>query len=601
MTALQQPSPVKPANTRRKQKQSQRTVGRQLRPVLLLFAVTGLLLGGLGSRLAYLQLAKGDRNRQLAENNRIRILPKLPVRGLLLDRKGRIIADSRLSHSLFIWPLAQTSERWPETVQLLAEILEIPTEEIQTKVEQAEPNSPTLVRIARNLTPAQITAIEEYSIDLDGVEIDAEPIRSYPHGTLAAHVVGYTGEITSEELDALRERGYRLGDVIGRMGVERGFESQLRGEWGGQQVEVDGSGRIVRILGEKQARAGLNISLTLDLDVQRAAEAALDDRRGAIVAIDPHSGGILAMVSHPTFDPNIFSTRITHETWEALQSQGNPFINRAVRGYPPGSTFKVVTAIAGMESGKYPPGTILNTYGVINLGGMLMPAWNGAGFGPLGYEGALQWSSNTFFGQVAVGVGGVTLIDWSRRLGFGVSTGVELAEESSGLIADDEWKRERFNDWGWTIGDTANMSIGQGFTLTTPLQVAVLFAIPANGGYLVRAHFLKDERPADAWRKSLDLNSANVATVQRGLRQVVTAGTGQALAVPHLPPTAGKSGTAEAPPGETHAWFGAYAPYDKPEIVVVAFAEHSGGGGGSVAAPMVREVLETYFDVKPPQ
>jgi len=596
MTALQ-PPPVTQAPTRRQK--SQRTVGRQLRPLLLLFLLTGLLLGALGSRLAYLQLVEGDRNRELADTNRIRLLPKLPVRGLILDRKGRILVDSRLSHSLFVWPLAQNSDRYPYTVRKLAEILDVPAAELRAKIAEADPNSPTLIRVARNLTPDQLTAIEEYSSDLVGIEIDAEPLRSYPHGTLAAHVLGYTGEITGEELEEMRDDGYRLGDVIGRMGVERGLESHLRGEWGGQQVEVDGSGRIVRILGEKPARAGADVQLTLDLDVQRAAEAALGDRRGAIVALDPNTGGILAMVSRPTFDPNIFSTRITEETWRKLQAKGNPFVNRAVRGFPPGSTFKVATAIAGMETGKYPPGTILNTYGVINLGGMMMPAWNGAGFGPLGYEGALQWSSNTFFGQVGVGVGGEALIDWSRRLGFGSPTGVELSEEAGGLIADDAWKRERFDGWGWATGDTANMSIGQGFTLATPLQVAVMFAVPANGGDLVMAHFLLDDRPPEAWRTSLDLAPETVATVHRGLRQVVAAGTGKALNVPSLPPAAGKSGTAEAPPGENHAWFGGYAPADDPEIVVVAFAEHSGGGGGSVAAPMVRQVLEGYFGTAP--
>ncbi|AFZ44308.1 peptidoglycan glycosyltransferase [Halothece sp. PCC 7418] len=576
-------------------KRKSRTVGRKLRPAVLLLLITALLLGGIGSRLGYLQLVEGERNRQLAENNRIRILPKPPVRGNILDRNGKILADSRLSYSVFIWPLAKTEPNWNHTVNQLAEILEMSAADIISRVEEVPVNSPSLVRIARGLTPEQVTAIEEYNYQLTGVELDIEPVRDYPHGEVAAHLLGYTGEITGEELAADESDEYRLGDIIGRMGAESAFERQLRGEWGGQQVEVNGAGRIIRILGEKSAKSGGNVTLTLDLELQKAAEAALGDRIGAIVALDPHTGGVLAMASRPTFDPNIFSGRITPETWQKLQAKDNPFVNRALRGFPPASTFKIVTATAGMESGQYPPNTVLNTYAYLNVSGVRFGEWNRAGFGPMGYVQALAWSSNTFFGQVGRGVGGEVLIDWARRYGFGTETTLELPAETSGLIADEAWKQERF-DWGWSDGDTVNMSIGQGFTLATPLQVAVMFAVPANGGYRVNPHLLKTDQGYPPRKVSMNLKSSTVRTLQEGLRAVVSGGTGTAVRVPSLPPAAGKSGTAEAPPGKAHAWFGAYAPYNNPEIVVVAFAEHSGGGGGSVAAPMVREVLETYFN-----
>lgn len=581
-------------STRPRQRKS-RTVGRQFRPAVLLLVITALLLGGMGSRLGYLQLVQGERNRQLAENNRIRLLPKPPVRGNILDRNGKILADSRLSYSVFIWPLAKAEPNWDDTVKRLAEILELSAAAINRRVEQVPENSPSLVRIARGLTPEQVTAIEEYSYELTGVELDIEPVRDYPNGEVAAHILGYTGEITAEELAQDETGDYRLGDTIGRMGAEAAFEKQLRGEWGGQQVEVNGAGRILRILGEKTAKSGENVTLTLDLDLQKTAEAALGDRIGAIVALDPNTGGVLAMASRPTFNPNIFSSRITPETWQKLQAKDNPFVNRALRGFPPASTFKIVTATAGMESGKYPPNTVLNTYAYLNVAGVRFGEWNRAGFGPMGYVQALAWSSNTFFGQIGRGVGGEVLIDWARRYGFGTETTLELPAETSGLIADAAWKQERF-DWGWSAGDTVNMSIGQGFTLATPLQVAVMFAVPANGGYRVNPHLLKTEGNNEQWRVSMNLKSSTVNTLRQGLRAVVAGGTGTAVRVPSLPPAAGKSGTAEAPPGKAHAWFGAYAPYDNPEIVVVAFAEHSGGGGGSVAAPMVRQVLETYFD-----
>lgn len=575
-------------------KRQSRTVGQQLRPAVLFLLVTVILLGGMGARLGYLQLVQGEQNRELAEENRIRILPKPPVRGNMLDRNGNIIADSRLSYSAFLWPLAQAEPNWEATVNRLSEILNMSVEEITSRVEDVAVDSPELVRIARGLTPEQVTAIEEYNSELSGVELEIEPVRDYPYGETAAHILGYTGEITQEELD---QRGdeYRLGDVIGRMGAEAAFEQRLRGEWGGQQVEVNGAGRIIRILGEKDAKSGGNVTLTLDIELQKAAEEALGERVGAIVALDPNTGGVLAMASRPTFDPNIFSGKITSEAWQKLQGKNNPFVNRALRGFPPASTFKIVTASAGMESGKYPPDTVLDTYAYLNVSGVRFGEWNRAGFGRLGYVGALAWSSNTFFGQVGRGVGGETLIEWARRYGFGEETTLELPGEAGGLIADDEWKRERFNR-GWSEGDTVNMSIGQGFTLATPLQVAVMFAVPANGGYRVNPHLLQSEGDGGQWKVPMNLQDSTISTLRQGLQRVVTNGTGTVLNVSTLPPAGGKSGTAEAPPGKNHAWFGGYAPNDNPEIVVVAFAEHSGGGGGSVAGPMVREVLEAYFN-----
>jgi penicillin-binding protein 2 len=592
MTVIQPPSGSRQSTPR--------TVGRNYQSVFLMLFVSVFLVGAISARLGYLQLIQGDRNRQLAENNRIRLIPKQPVRGNIFDRKGRVLASSRLSYAVYLWPIALKKGDWQSTRARLSHILKIPEAEIQKRVERAGFNSPSLIRIERDISPAQITALAEYSHQLEGVEVDIEAVRNYPNGDLASHVLGYTGELNDEELSKRRSEGYRIGDIVGQMGVEQAFESTLRGEWGGQQVEVDGAGQVLRVLGQKKAKSGKDVQLTLDLKVQKAAEAALGNRKGAIVALDPNNGGVLAMVSRPTFDPNIFSTRITQDTWKQLQGKGNPFVNRAMRGFPPASTFKVVTATAGMESGKYSPDTILPTYAALQVGNTAFGEWNKAGFGPLGFVGALAISSNTFFGQVGRGVGGPTLIEWSRKYGFGQKTGIELSEEAEGLVADETWKQKVYK-WEWTVGDTVNMSIGQGFTQATPLQLAVMFAVPANDGYRVKPHLLKDNEDSKSWRKSLNLKPSTIKVLQKGLRQVVSGGTGTVLNVEHLPPVAGKSGTAEAPPGKAHAWFGAYAPADKPEIVVVAFAEHSGGGGGKVAGPMVLQVLEGYFDKKPTQ
>ncbi|MEM8641721.1 MAG: penicillin-binding protein 2 [Cyanobacteria bacterium P01_G01_bin.54] len=590
------PTTLQPAS-RVGRKQTPRTVGLNYQSVFIMFVVSLVLLGGIGSRLAYLQLVEGDKNTALAEDNRIRTIPRQPVRGTILDRRGKLLTSSRLTHSAYVWPLAQKHRTWEHTVERLSQILNLPPEEIRTPVEAVEYNSPTRVRIARNLTPEQVTAIKEYSSELAEVDVDVEHVRVYPNKSVASHILGYTGELNAEELAARRSQGYRLGDIVGQMGVEESLERLLRGEWGGQQVEVDGAGQVVDILGEKDAKAGKNVTLTLDIELQKAAEKALGNRKGAVVALDPNDGAVLAMASYPTFDPNIFSSRITEKQWKELQGEGNPFVNRALQGFPPASTFKVVTAVAGMEEGKYPPDTVLPTYAYLRVGGTAFGEWNRAGFGPMGYVRAMAWSSNTFHGQIGQGIGGPALIDWSRRFGFGSRTGVELGSESEGLIADDEWKQKHF-DWKWTVGDTVNMSIGQGFTQATPLQVAVMFAVPANGGYRVKPYLLKDDTDKTQERVSLDLDPTTIETIRKGLRAVITGGTGTVVGQPGIPTPAGKSGTAEAPPGESHAWFGAYAPYENPEIVVVAFAEHSGGGGGKTAGPIVAKVLQAYFAQK---
>ncbi|WP_017316961.1 penicillin-binding protein 2 [Mastigocladopsis repens] len=595
MTLLQPPQLARKKETR--------TVGRGFQPLFLII-FTLLMTSGIGARLAYLQIVEGANHRQRAEANRIRMIPKQPERGNIFDRNGKLLATTRYPRSVYLWPMAHTKPSWQIVGPRLSQILNIPVEEMEKKLDEAGSNS-SLVRMARDLNDAEITALKEYANELKDVEVHTEAVRYYPHGKELAHVLGYTRELTPQQLKDKKQEGYRLGDVIGQMGVEKAYEQVLRGEWGGQQVEVDGKGRPIRVLGEKQAKAGNDIHLTIDLDVQKAAEKALNGRDGVIVALDPNNGAVLAMVSHPTFDPNIFSKRrLSKKDWESVQGENHPLLNRAVSSaFPPASTFKIVTATAGMESGKFSPNTVLQTYGSLTVGGVTFGEWNHSGFGPLGFAGALAWSSDTFFYQIGRGVGGPTLIEWTRKYGFGEKTGIEFeSEETKGNVPDEAWK-QRVWKMPWTVGDSINMSIGQGALQTTPLQVAVMFSVPANGGDRVKPHMLKDQEEAKSWRESLNMKPSTIKVLREGLRKVVAEGTGKVLNVPTLPPVSGKSGTAEAWKRRVkanHAWFGAYAPADKPEIVVVGFAEHSGGGGGSVSAPMVLEVMEEFFQKKSP-
>jgi penicillin-binding protein 2 len=578
-----------------------RTVGRSSQS-LFFIVFTLIMMTGVAARLGYLEIVQGPQLRKRAEANRIRIISKQPERGNIFDRNGKLLASTRYPRSVYLWPMAHTKPEWSIVAPRLSQVLEISQEDIEDKLIQAGPNSSSLVRIARDLNEAQITALKEYETELKNVEIHTEAVRYYPHGQQLAHVLGYTRELTAEQLKERVKNGYRLGDVIGQMGVEKAYEKTLRGEWGGQQIEVDGRGRPLRVLGEKEAKAGNDLHLTIDINVQKAAEKALGTTRGGIVAIDPRNGAVLAMVSYPTFDPNIFSKqKLSQKDWESVQGKQHPLVNRTLSAFPPASTYKIITTTAGLESGKFTPDTVLQTFGSLTVGGVTFGEWNHAGFGPLGFPRAMAMSSDTFFYQVGRRVGGPTLIEWSRKYGFGQKTGIEFAdEESRGLVPDESWKQKAWKI-PWTVGDTINMSIGQGALQVTPLQAAIMFAVPANGGYRVQPHLLKDNEQAKNWRTSLNMKPTTIKVLRDGLRKVVTEGTGQRLNVPTIAPSSGKSGTAEAGAGRpNHTWFGAYSPSDKPEIAVVAFGENSGGHGGTDCGPMVLQVLEAYFQNKYP-
>ena len=577
--------------------QRARKVGRKSQSVVLMMACVGLIVGGLGGRIAYLQLLEGTQNRQRAENNRVRLIAKMPERGRILDRKGRVLAGTRLTHSVYLWPLALKQTDWGKTLAKLAVLLNVPEADIKKRLEQEGYNSASLVKVARNISPQQITALAESSNELPGVQIDGETSREYIHGDLAAHVLGYTGELTDENYIKLRKEGYRLGDVIGKMGIEATYEKQLRGAGGGQQVEVDGAGQVVRVLKDKPSRSGKDITLTLDLDLQKAAAEALNGVTGSIVAIDPKNGAVLAMVSNPGFDPNIFTRRVSQEAWNRLTSLNDPFLNRSLQTFPPASTFKIVTTVAAIESGKFTGDEIFQTYPSLTIAGTRFGEWNHAGFGPLGFSGAMAHSSDTFFYQVAQEMGGAPIIDWSRRFGLGALTGIDLVDEMDpGLVPDAAWKLKH-EKIEWSIGDAVNMSIGQGALLTSPLQVAMMFSVAANGGFRVKPHLLKDNEEARSWREDLKLKPKTLNVLKEGLRGVIDYGTGEALNGGAVT-ISGKSGTAEDLGDGSHTWFGAYGPTEKPEIVVVAFGERTGGGGGSLMGPKAKQVVEAYFTIK---
>ena len=563
-------------------------VGRQ--PGLLM-ALVLLFCAAIGARLGWLQLLHGPEHRAMADENRIRLIPRDPVRGRLLDRHGQVLATNRLTYRLYLQPRLVGNRQWPALRDRLASLLGIPAERLEEQRRRGKDSVDDYhIPLAGPLTPVQVLRFREQAASLPGAEVSMDVLRSYPNGSLAAHVIGYTSNLTEEEYKRLREKGYRFSDRIGRSGLESTYESHLRGEWGGQQLEVNAAGRVQRVLGDKPARAGRDLRLTLDLNLQRAAERALDHvGKGAIVALDPQTGEILAIASRPGFDPNIFSNGPTTAQWNDLNRPEAPMLNRALQGFPPASTFKIVSTIAGLESGKFSPDSTLPTMGSFCYQGQCYSD-HGA-YGSIGFQKALAVSSNSFYYQMGLKVGPDDLFKAARRMGYGSHTGVEIRdEETAGLLGDPAWKKKVIGE-PWNSVDTITSAIGQGAVTVTPIQMARLYAAVANGGWLVTPHLVQRAAP----RQWLGLKPETLRVLREGLRMVVTEGTAKILNDSTLPPVAGKTGTGEDPPRPDHAWFGGYAPAGKPNLVIVAFGENSGGYGGTVAAPMVKTMMEAWF------
>ncbi|MCY7277880.1 MAG: penicillin-binding protein 2, partial [Phormidesmis sp. CAN_BIN44] len=434
------------------------TRSRRSHRSVLLFMVATTLISGCMFRLAQLQIVQGQRNRQLADQNRIRPLSIVADRGNILDRRGVPLAANQLSRSIYLYPREQSMQQWQDSAEKLSKILDVSAEEILKKLNQVGYRSAVPARIYRNLTPHQFVALAEGG-QIPGLEIQAESSRHYPNGNLAAHILGYIGEATADDLKANPD--FPMGMLLGQMGIERIADPSLRGKWGSHLIEVDSVGKELRMLGEQKPTSGADLRLTLDLKLQQAAEKALNNQRGAVVALDVKTGAVLVMASGPTFDPNLFTRKISTQEWKDLQGKEQPFLNRSLQGYPPGSTFKIVTTSAGIQSGKFSTGSTLPTFGAINIGGTLFHEYGGAGYGTIGFRDALAFSSNTFFYQVGMAVGPDEISKWGHRLGIGETSSMGLEGGSHGVIPTPEQKQKLYGE-PWYGGDTVSMSIGQG-------------------------------------------------------------------------------------------------------------------------------------------
>ena len=587
-----------------------------------------LVLLLLASRMWQLQIVHGEHYAALADGNRMRRLSITAPRGVIRDREGRVLADNRLAFTVSIVPggLAENREA---VVARLSRILGRSPEEIEAALQadqRAYPYEP--LRVARDVPPEVAVAVEEQRMDLPGVMVEQEPIRRYPAGSTASHVLGYLQLASPADLAAYE--GYRPSDLVGRIGVERAYEEYLRGERGFQQVEVNALSRPIRVLGSVPPVPGNDLVLTVDLELQRAAAAAVAEQLerlkrepgrlgppggGAVVVLDVKTGAVLALVSYPEYDPNMFLTGDRGAYFAQLEKDPlSPLFNRAIQGaYAPGSSFKPVTLLAALERRVTTPDEVYVATGVVDIGGRVFRDWTVTRglppAGPVDAVSAMERSVNDYFYVMGSRAGIQAIAATARALGLGSSTGLDIRpQDAAGLVPDPAWKRAAHGEL-WYPGDTANVSIGQGFLQVTPLQLAVMYAGLANRGavyepYLVQA--IISPSGEEIYRREprllsyLEASPASWNAVHRGLLAVTSGERGTARAAFASFPirVAGKTGSAQVAPGrDTHAWFAAYAPADNPEVAVAVVLEY-GGGGGAAAAPVACRVLAAYFHLE---
>jgi penicillin-binding protein 2 len=573
-----------------------------------------MLIGLIFLRLWFLQLVSGDYFRQRSETNRIRVQDLPPWRGIIMDRHGVIMVDNRPSFDLLVVP-----EDVPDPGLLgrrLGQMLHLDSAGLAAQVEAARRHNLSLIRLKSDLNWSELALVETYKNELPGVFVQVFPKREYRTKTLAAHVLGYLGEITEAQLKSGRYPGYKMGDTLGRAGVELAWEDYFRGRRGFRRIEVDAYGRELGELDQQLSTPGANLSLTLNPRLQEEAEACLQDRVGAIVALEPHTGRILAMASSPTFSPELFERGMSTAEWEKIaHHKDHPLENRAIRGqYPPGSTFKIVMAVAGLEEKVITPQTVITCTGSLESGHHTFHCWKKSGHGGVNLERAMAASCDVFFYQLGRRLGIERIAKWSRRFGLGAPTGLRLDKELPGLVASPAWKMARFKT-PWTEGDTLSVAIGQGYNLTTPLQMALVMATVANGGIVYEPQLVeKIESPSGevlyafkpVVRHRLEASPRTLEVVQNSLVAVVSRGTGKRAALSQVE-VAGKTGTSQVVSLEkekgskqlrkfkNHAWFVAYAPAAEPRIAVSVIVEH-GGSGGDAAAPLARRMVARYLN-----
>ncbi|MEK6743084.1 MAG: penicillin-binding protein 2 [Nitrospirota bacterium] len=574
---------------------------------IVLFAVV------LFFRLWYLQVVKGATYQELAESNRIRPIKIRPPRGIIYDRHGRPLVENALTFDISIVP--EDAPDLEDSIARLASIVKMRPEAIRSALEQAESvrGKYEPVKIKEEAPWDEVALAEARQNDLPGVIVEPEHRRHYPYGGMASHQFGYIGKLTRSQK---KQEHVDTGLLVGQGGLEKVYEKLLSGTAGRRMLQVNAAGMKVKDLGIEEPKPGTDLYLTLDLDVQRAAEDALGSRAGAVVAMDPNSGEVLALVSHPTYDPNLFPRGISPRDWVKLSNDpSHPLYNRAIQSvYPPGSTFKIVVSLAGLDSGKIDPDEKITCTGSLRTGRRAFRCWKRGGHGQVDFHKGLVESCDVYFYTMGDRMGFDHVAEYARKLGLGSKTDIALADEKPGLVPTAAWKREKVRE-PWYPADNFINSIGQGFMQVSPIQAAQMIGAVANGGVFYQPMLLKRTRNrgtgaekvfAPQEKRRAVFKPEALEAVRSALLGVTSeaGGTAHGAATP-LAAVAGKTGTAQViaqkvaggkltATTQDHAWFVAYAPADDPKIAVAVVVEH-GGHGGAAAAPVAKKVIEEYM------
>ncbi|HAX45532.1 MAG TPA: penicillin-binding protein 2 [Nitrospina sp.] len=605
--------------------ESSENVRKKIKIYVILVVVSFVCLW---MRVWYLQILKGEDFMGRSEENRIRKVSLPAYRGTIKDRNGETLVNVRPSFNLYVTP--EDAKDLPNSLAFLSAKFEVDGDKLKEDISQSRPFKNVLIK--RDISRQEVAYVEENKMRLPGIHIKVEPLRSYVYKDLAAHILGYLGEVSKEKLKNSAYSKYALGDMIGRNGLEDIYEFNLKGEKGFKEVEVDVSGRELKTLRKLPPESGDSLVLTLDVRVQKKLEEWMDEIskedpvEGSVVVMKVQTGEIIAMVSKPSFDPNLFAAGISRTKWNGLLRDGkHPLQNRAIDGqYPPGSTYKLVTAYAALAENLIDPESTIFCPGHFRLGRGRYRCWKKRGHGAVNLHDALVQSCDVYFYTLGYRLGVDNLAKYAKKLGLGARTGVRLNGEKPGLVPSIQWKKKARNK-PWFPGETISASIGQGYNLVTPLQNASMVSTVANGGLLVKPYLVKKTEDSEGKViqeffpeivRNVEFDPEILKHLKEGLRGVVNEprGTGRRARLKNIV-VSGKTGTAQVvrmkdsdkinPEDETpylfrdHAWFVAFAPYEKPEVAVSVIIEH-GGHGGATAAPIARKVLESYFTHYPP-
>ncbi len=567
---------------------------------------------GLAARLWYLQIAKARYFKELSENNRIRVLSIPPSRGIIFDRQGVMLVNSRPSFNLYVIP--DDVQNWDILKEQLCKLLDMDPEQVEQRLAQKKESPIHPIPIKLDITQDELGRLETFKYLIPGVYIEVSPQRNYPLGPVAPHVIGYLGEITQKQLKSGQFPGNKMGDMIGQWGLEKEWQDVLGGKKGGRFLEVDATGQEVQMLSVQDPIPGNNLETTLDWTIQKVPQESLNGKKGAVVVLKPDTGEVLAMYSSPAFDPSSFTRKLSAKEWKALFSDPNkPFQNRAIQGqYPPGSTYKMITALAGLEEKVMTPETTFYCNGALPFGNRVFHCWRKGGHGMVNLHKAIVQSCDVYFYNVGNRLGVDRLARYAQLFGLGHPTGIALYPEKGGLIPTSLWKLKRYKT-PWQPGETLSLAIGQGYNVTTPLQMAVATAAIANGGTVLKpilvkrvmasqGNVIKEFFPQKI--RQVPINPEYLEMIRQAMAGVVNepGGTGAGARLFGLV-AAGKTGTAQVVTlgkkgGRDHAWFVAFAPVEKPQLAMAIVVEH-GGHGGEVAAPIARKIFEAYFHLPP--